>query len=199
MATTTHTISSQLEVAPAPEPDPEAQEQLQLLEAFLATLPHFFKGCRALFHPVDDPRDAQRIYYPLEALLFTGVLMFLCRLGARRQINHLLRGNGPSAAKFQALFDVSSCPHGDTLNVTFKRVTPEQLQTVVTGTVRTLLRSKILYGYRLLGRYFVIAIDGSGRLTFPERHCEHCLTQTHHGHTTYYHPVLEAKLVLPTG
>ena len=45
----------------------------------------------------------------------------------------------------------------------------------------------------------MIASDGSGRLTFPERHCEHCLTRTHHGHTTYYHPVLEAKLVLPNG
>ncbi len=197
--TTTLTTISALEVAPALERDPEAQAQLQLLEAFLATLQHFFKGCGTLFRPVVDPRDPQRSRYPLEALLFTGVLMFICRLGARRQINHLLRGNTPSARKFHALFAVPSCPHGDTLNAVFKRVVPAQLQTVVTGMVRTLVRSKILYGYRLLGRYFVIAIDGSGRLTFPERHCEQCLTQTHHGHTTYYHPVLEAKLVLPNG
>jgi hypothetical protein len=81
----------------------------------------------------------------------------------------------------------------------FKRVAPAQLQSVVTGMVRTLLRSKVLYGCRLLERYFVIAIDGRERLTFPARHCEHCLTQTHHGHTPYYHPVLEAKLVLPNG
>jgi hypothetical protein len=45
----------------------------------------------------------------------------------------------------------------------------------------------------------VIAIDGTGRLTFPARHCPHCLTVTHSGKTTYYHPLLEAKLVRPKG
>jgi hypothetical protein len=45
----------------------------------------------------------------------------------------------------------------------------------------------------------VIAIDGTGRLTFPERHYPHCLTATHHGKTTYYPPVLAAKLVCPPG
>jgi hypothetical protein len=44
-----------------------------------------------------------------------------------------------------------------------------------------------------------MAVDGTGRLTFPERHCPNCLTAKHHGKTIYYHPVLEAKLVLPNG
>jgi hypothetical protein len=125
--------------------------------------------------------------------------MFLCHLGARRQIAHLLRNNGPSAAKFRALFDTVGCPHGDTLDAAFRRLQPDQVQAVVTGMVRTLIRKKVLDRFRLLGAYFVIAIDGTGRLTFPERHCAHCLTVTHNGRTTYYHPVLEAKLVLPNG
>jgi hypothetical protein len=37
--------------------------------------------------------------------------------------------------------------------------------------VETLIRKKVLYRYRLLDRYFLIAIDGTGMLTFPERHC----------------------------
>jgi hypothetical protein len=130
---------------------------------------------------------------------FAGVWMFLCRLGARRQINHLLRGNGPSAAKFRALFDVASCPHGDTVNALYARLNPAEVQEVVSRMVATLIRKKVLYRDRLLEHYFTIAIDGTGRLTFPERHCAHCLTQTHNGKTTYYHPVLEAKLVTATG
>jgi hypothetical protein len=125
--------------------------------------------------------------------------MFLCRLGARRQINHLLRGNGPSTAKFQALFGVESCPHGDTVNTLYARLDPAEMQEVVTGMVETLIRKKVLYRYRLLDHYFLIAMDGTGRLTFPERHCAHCLTQTHNGKTTYYHPILEAKLVTANG
>jgi len=179
--------------------DQDELDQLAIIDASLATLYHFFGKPAELFRPVQDPRMLELITYPLEALGFIGVLMFLCRLGARRQIAHMFRGNGPSEAKFQALFDVETCPHGDTLNEAFSRVDPDQVQEVVTNMTRTLIRKKVLYRYRLLDWYFVIAIDGTGRLTFPERHCPNCLTVTHHGKTTYYHPVLEAKLVLPNG
>jgi len=179
--------------------DQDEQEQLAIIKASLQTIQHYFGGVTKLFDSVDDPRVPYLITYPLEALTFAGVLMFLCRLGARRQIALMFRHNGASAAKFQALFDVETCPHGDTLDTAFSRVDPEQVQQVVTGMIRTLIRKKVLYRYRLLDWYYVIAIDGTGRLTFPERHCPHCLTSTHHGKTTYYHPVLEAKLVFSNG
>ncbi|HBY98749.1 MAG TPA: hypothetical protein DEP84_33180 [Chloroflexi bacterium] len=177
----------------------DAQEQVALLEAFLVTTQHCFGAWATLFAPVQDPRVPHRITYPLVSLLFSGTLLFLCRLGSRRQVTHRLRRNGAAAALFQALFGVATCPHGDTLNATFSRLDPDQGQAVVTDLGRTLIRKKVLDRYRLLGRYFVIAIDGTGRLTFPKRHCPHCLTVTHHGQTTYYHPVLEAKLVCPNG
>jgi hypothetical protein len=179
--------------------DQDEQEQLSIIKASLQTIQHYFGRMAKLFGAVHDPRVPYLITYPLEALAFAGVLMFLCRLGARRQIALMFRGNGASAAKFKALFNVDTCPHGDTLDATFSRVNPEQVQQVVTGMVRTLIRKKALDRYRLLDRYFVIAVDGTGRLTFPERHCPHCLTRTQHGKTTYYHPVLEAKLVLANG
>ena len=179
--------------------DQDQQAQLSIIRANLKTTWHFFGDFGALFHPVHDPRNPDLITYPLAAMGFTGVWMFLCRLEARRQINHLLRGNGPSAAKFQALFGVESCPHGDTVNALYARLDATQVQEVVTGMVGTLIRKKVLYRYRLLDHYFLMAIDGTGRLTFPERHCAHCLTQTHNGKTTYYHPVLEAKLVTANG
>jgi hypothetical protein len=183
----------------AADMDQDEQKQLSIIRASLKTTRHFFGDFADLFHPVHDPRNLDFITYPLAALGFTGTLMFLCRLGARRQINHMLRGNGPSAAKFQALFGVESCPHGDTVNTLYSRLVPGEVQEVVTSMVGTLIRKKVLYRYRLLDHYFMIAIDGTGRLTFPERHCAHCMTQTHNGKTTYYHPVLEAKLVTTNG
>jgi hypothetical protein len=170
-----------------------------MVRTCLKTVRHFFDGFAGLFGRVHDPRHPDFITYPLPAVAFAGVLMFLCRLGARRQINHMFRGNGSSAAKFQALFGVETCPHGDTANVLYSRLNPAQVQEVVTGMIERLIRKKILYRYRLLGHFHTIAIDGTGRLTFSERHCPHCLTSTHHGKTTYYHPVLEAKLVTANG
>jgi hypothetical protein len=196
----------------AVEPDADEQDQEALLKIFLATARHFCPCPRPLagvgrcvgnftdlFASVTDPRQPELITYPLAALLFAGVWLFVCRLGARRQIGQFFRGNGPSATKFEALFGVATCPHGDTLNVAFSRLNPAELQAVVTSLIETLIRRKVLYATRLLDHYYLIAIDGTGVLVFAERHCAHCLTRTHNGVTTYYHPILEAKLVTTTG
>lgn len=182
-----------------PVADADIEQQQAVLQALLVTLEHFFGGFSRLFQAVTDPRDPKLITYPLPMLLATGVLLFLMRLGARRQVHQLLRGNGPSTTKFDALFDLAQCPHGDTLNYAYRRLAVDEVQAVVTGMVATLIRQKVLYPYRLLGHYFLVVVDGTGVLTYPERHCAQCLTRTHQGHTTYYHPVLEAKLVTPSG
>ena len=184
---------------PTLDPAIDEQAQVSVFKTLLATAQHFFGNFIHLFVGVSDPRQPELITYPLAALLFAGILMFVCRLGARRQIGLMFRGNAPSASKFEALFEVADCPHGDTLKATFRRLQPAELQAVVTGLTETLIRRKVLYATRLLDHYYLIAIDGTGVLVFTERHCAHCLTRTHNGVTTYYHPILEAKLVTTTG
>lgn len=143
---------------------------------------------------VRSPGD---IDYPLPAILWTGVWIFLCRLGARRQVNWLLRC--PTGhALFHTLFDCG-IPHGDAMNDVVRRLDVQQVQECVTRLVELLVDSKALYPYRFLGRYFLIAVDGTGTLVYSERHCQYCLTRTHNGKTLYYHNVLEAKLVCPNG
>ena len=186
-------------LSPTVKPDAEEQAQASVLKTLLATTQHFFGSFPHLFAGVSDPRRPELITYPLPAVLFAGVLMFVCRLGARRQIGLMFRDNAPSASKFEALFQVAGCPHGDTLDATFRRLQPAEVQTVVTGLTETLIRCKVLYSERLLDRYYLVAIDGTGMLVFAERHCPQCLTRTRAGVTIYYHPVLEAKLVTATG
>ncbi len=151
-----------------------------------------------LFSHVTEPRNSLKIFYPLASLAFAGVILFLFQLKARRQIGLLLR-NGPSVYKFQALFGVERFPHGDTLEATFSNLKAEQIQMVVSGMTETLIRKKVLYSYRLFGIYFIVAIDGTGTISFSRRHCPHCLTRTRNGKTLYYHPVLEAKLITSNG
>ena len=57
-----------------------------LPDTLLGTIKHYFRSIPELFEPVTDPRNPHQIHYPLAELLFTGGLMFLCRLRARRQI-----------------------------------------------------------------------------------------------------------------
>jgi len=177
----------------------ESDEQIALLKTFTRTVFHFFGGWRKLFKGVRDGRNPEMIRYPLEGVLSAGVLMFVFRLGARRQIKHQLRENGPSRSKFGAWFGVETFPHGDTLNYAFKRIAPGEVQEVVCQMVETLIRKKVLYRWRVYDN-FLVAVDGTGMLTFRVRHCDYCMTKKlNNGEKLYYHPVLEAKLVTANG
>ena len=61
-------------------------------------------------------------------------------------------------------------PHGDTLNYAFQKLQPDEMQEVVCRLVEILIRKKVLYRWRLFDN-FLVAVDGSGMLTFGERHC----------------------------
>lgn len=183
----------------SPELLQQQMQMQQLLYVALATITHFFGPPDRYLAGVADSRQAGKTTYPLPCLLFTGILMFLCHLAARRQIALKFRENAPSAANFARMFGVRNAPHGDTLNYAFSTLDPDQVQECVTRLVEILIRKKVLERYRLLDQYYVIAVDGTGIYSLSERHCDHCLTRTHNGTTTYYHYVLEARLVTADG
>ena len=180
--------------------DPDSKKQAKILKAFMGTVQHYFGSWEKIFSGVRDTRNQLLITYPMAALMCVGILMFEFRLGARREITHKLRGSKVAEKKFKALFGTEEIPHGDTLNYGFKGVNPEHVQAVVIKLVKKLIRKKVLAPWRLFGIYYLITFDGTGMLTFSERHCKHCLTQKlNNGTTRYYHPVLEAKLVTANG
>jgi len=146
-----------------------------------------------------DPRDPNRIVYPAPFLITTGILMFLTKLGARRQMKFALdtaamlrNANGLAGTQAERV------EHPDTLEYLMRRMAPEELSRLRLAMARRLVRMKGLDRFRLFGRFLVV-IDGTGHLVFTERHCEHCLTQRQGDRTIYYHMVLEAKLVTEAG
>ena len=82
------------------------KEQIKLLESMSGTVKHFFGGWEKIFGEVSDPRIENLLIYPLSSLLFTGMLMYLLRLGSRRQINFDFRKNENVAEKFHSLWGV---------------------------------------------------------------------------------------------
>ncbi|KYH24957.1 hypothetical protein CLTEP_28170 [Clostridium tepidiprofundi DSM 19306] len=67
--------------------------------------------------------------------------------------------------------------------------------------LKEMFKKRSLEHYRLLDKYWVIAIDGTGLFKFKEKHCEHCLKKEYKDKdgniekTLYFHCVLEAKLI----
>jgi len=145
------------------------------------------------------PASPDDVDYSVGSLVFLCVVMFACRLGARRQVRLELFTTF-LVNLYRVLFNVRSVPHGDTMNGVLCGLPFEAVQEVLTGMTETLIDKKVLYPHRLFEQYYVVAVDATGMLVYHDRHCPHCLTKKHkNGKTTYYHPVLEAKIVTPTG
>jgi hypothetical protein len=148
---------------------------------------------------LDDPRDPMRIVYEVPFLVMMGIMMFLEKLGARRQVKfefctEAMRMNINALARTNA----AQMAHPDTLQHLMKRLKHAELVQLLVTLLRCLIRKRALDRFRMLG-YRLVAIDATGHLVFHAPHCEHCLTQTHGDVTRYYHMVLEAKLVTHNG
>lgn len=181
--------------------NPQAEHK-KIIKALLKTFTHFFGSIDKRLGQLPDPRNPQRpedIDYSVASLVFTGVLMFVCRLGARRQIRLLLHTIF-LVDTFKKLFaKTEGVAHGDTVNDVFVGLEVGAVQEIVSAMTETLIDKKVLYPHRLFEKYYVVAIDATGMLVYKYPHCPYCLTKKHNDKTLYYHHVLEAKIVTPTG
>jgi hypothetical protein len=180
-----------------PKTTPELPNLAHKLRAVVRhALPDFSKWLGNM----PDTRNALRICYPVGTVLWTGILALLCGARSRRDFGaasatpaYLANLNRLTGSVQEAV------PHPDTLVYLMERLSSEALATLSTKCVHTLMRNRVLDKGRVRGHY-LIAIDGTGVLSFGDRHCATCLTQKHeNGRVTYYHTVLEAKLVTPDG
>jgi len=85
-------------------------------------------------------------------------------------------------------------PHMDTVDEVMRQINETEL-------VKSLIMRKVFYKFRFFGKYYRVAVEGSHVMNVKEGHCEHCQKRTSKksGKTTYFHNVLEAKLVCANG
>lgn len=161
------------------------------------TIGHFFPDLINQLRQIEDCRSHSS--YELCEILMAAIALFIFQQGSRNALNNL-RQEGKFEKHYRRLFKLR-LPHLDTVHRVLCQLDDEVLEHLKNRLVKTLLEKKVFHKYRLFGRYFVVAIDATGVVNFgTERHCEHCLHKTSKtGKTTYFHNVLEAKLIAPNG
>ena len=91
-------------------------------------------------------------------------------------------------------------PHGDSMNVVISRLDKHQVEWLKQQMVRSLFERKVFRSHRYREKWYRIAIDGSGVVSFDHQHCDQCLHKTSKkGRVSYSHQVLDARLVTPNG
>lgn len=167
--------------------------------AFARTARHFFPDLNSWLDAIADPRRQDRITYHPRFLLWYGILLFVGKLGSRRQLDFKYRLDG--ACVLANLNRLSGCsqdtlPCNDTLDDYLAPLPTSEAVNVRAQMMRRLIRMRALDDARVQGR-LVAAVDGSGCLVFNSKHCDKCLTRQCGEHIRYSHQVLEAKILGP--
>jgi hypothetical protein len=167
-----------------------------MLFGFRRVLDKRFPQMRELLSGISDPR--KRKQYSMEEILQSTIAMFMLHHPSRNEFNNNRREFSFRSWLGRILH--IRVPHQDTVAEVLEGIAPTELEQVKRTLVSSLFEQKLFRDFRLFGKYYLIAVDGSGVATYEHRHCPHCLTKvSKSGVTTYFHYVLDAKLVTPDG
>jgi hypothetical protein len=144
-------------------------------------------------------RRQDRVEYHKRFLLWYAVLLFVGKLGSRRQLDFKYREEGVSVlANVNRLAETNqkTVPHNDTLDDYLAKVGTGPIAALRASMMGRLIRMRVLDEARVQGR-LVLGIDGTGYLVFRWKHCENCLTRKCGEDVLYCHQALEAKVLGP--
>jgi hypothetical protein len=167
----------------------------------LATLVrHCFPNFWQLLESIEEPRQADRIHYPLVQTLCLAILMFACRIPSRRGLDRVSDDAKfvRNLCRFSGIKTKTAMVSEQMINV-LKDLAADEVAVVQPTLIKMLIKDKRLQDAYVLG-HLAICSDGTGIFASNERHCDQCLTQEHKdGTITYMHNMLEAKVLCANG
>ena len=125
--------------------------------------------------------------------------MYLFKQGSRNAMNNE-RAEEKFKRNYKNIFKLRF-PHMDTVDKVIRLLNEDQLEKLKTELVKVLIKRKVFYKFRFLGKLYLVAVDGTHVMNVKKSHCAHCLhsTSKKSGKVRYFHNVLEAKLVCENG
>ena len=178
------------------------KKEINIFSDVVNILKQYFPKLVDKFEKLTDTRHQSYIEYQMSVITITRLLGLLCGIKSMRNTTEKLNTEETIKNISNLLgIELEEIPHYDTINNVFENIEIEELRKIQKYMVIALIRSKMFDKYRYKGKYFQIVIDGTGIMSFKEKHCKHCLKRTYNKgteeeKTIYYHYVLEAKLVV---
>lgn len=151
-----------------------------------------FPGLAEKIEGLKDPR--KRKEYTLAELVIGGIMLFVFKEGSRNAFDNdrrekVFRKNYQRAFKLRL-------PSTDAMEDLFRLLDSRELETLKSLLIKELVNRKVFHKFRFMGKRYFISVDGTGVSTYKSDYCGECTSKTSkNGVTTYFHNVLEAKLV----
>lgn len=170
---------------------------------FVKVINHYFPEWNKMLGRITDPRDLNRITYPMEVLLNTIILKDVTGVVTMQQMkerfNHTKSVH--SLGYISGVNDLKSVPDWQTINNVLEEVEPQQLENFLQDLITKLIRGK-KFNQNRVEKAWPVILDGTGYAYFRKRHCEQdlvCNVKDENGKVIgkrYYHKALVAKLLL---
>jgi hypothetical protein len=149
------------------------------------------------FLEIPDFRQEAKVEHVVHDVLMSGFAMMFYQdrslLQFQQRLEEAIHKNN-----LQTLFRVESIPKESQMRGVIDEVESRQLEPLFEDFFRPLQRGKHLEGYRVLGDYYLISMDGSGYFSSDKIHCRGCLKkETKKGKIWYEHEIVQAALMHP--
>ncbi len=183
----------------------EKLKEINFFEQIVKIKKHFFKEFNEILKHVKDNRHQSYIEYDPDIILFLMIIKNITSIESMNQMTTEFNKDEciNNVAKTLGYEELEELPHYDTINNFLKILPPIEIEKIRDYMIEELFKKRCLEKYRLLDKYWLIAVDATGIKSFSERHCDHCLKREYKNDKTgeiektiYFHYVLEAKLVV---
>lgn len=140
------------------------------------------------------PECRQRTEYKMSELLMACIAMFIFKEGSRNAMNNS-RKEEKFKKNYEKVFKLR-LPQMDAVEDVLRILNENEIERLKIVLIDSLLQHKVLHKFRLFGKYFMIAVDGTG----ISGSGEDCLVKEFSsGKVCKYYCVLEAKLITSNG
>jgi hypothetical protein len=182
----------------------DLKKETNLVRDLLGIISSYFPDLINQLKNVKDNRHKSYVKYDISVILIERILSGIFSFSSQRAMTRGLNNDNAikNIAKFLKMDNLDELPHGDTMNDCFKKMDPDDMQSLIHKMVYRLLRRNTFNNSRIDGADWPILVDATEIFRSNKRHCEHCLFSRHKNkdgdvtRISYYHNVLEAKLVL---
>ena len=98
----------------------------------------------------------------------------------------------------QTIYSIEQIPCDTQMRTILDEVEPEKLRLVYKDMFGQVQRGKELGAYQIMGKYYLLSLDGTGYFSSKQIHCLNCLVKKlRSGETLYHHQMLGAAIIHP--
>jgi len=176
---------------------PMGAHEGDMADAYVRLLRYLLPGALAKLSAVKDPRKENMCDHSLGTLMLYGLIMFLAHAASRRAANRDMGGATAHGLLKQAIPDIETMPHADTLARLLERIDAAEIESAYEKAIVEFIKSEAFL--RMNPGRCLIAVDGTQKMSRRYFISKQALVRRTRNGDIYSVYALESVIILDNG